>query len=63
MWHKVNKKTLPPVNHTVIGYTNRGRMLFTWVDGGTKVFDDQDISSDDGEKYTHWRRKPLPPKS
>jgi hypothetical protein len=37
------KKGLPEVNEIVIGYTNRGRMLFVWVDAGTLEFDEQDI--------------------
>jgi len=55
------KERLPPINKIVLGVTSRRRQLIVWVDDGTKEFDTQDISTEVGEKFTHWMPLPSPP--
>ncbi len=60
-WVSVDKaKELLKINEKVICYTNKHRTVFSWLDGGTNEFDDNDISED--EFYTHFKPLPSPPK-
>jgi hypothetical protein len=52
---------LPKNKAGVLGLTNTGRILITWIYPDTNVFDDQDIN--ESEHFTHWMplpRKPSP---
>ena len=52
---------LPEVNRPIMIYTSQRRMLFSWVDEGTKQIDDNELN--ESEFVTHWRDKPPPPKN
>jgi hypothetical protein len=54
----ISVKDLPRSSENVLGLTNSGRRVITWVDSGTSNLDTQDINDDD--YFTHWM--PLPPR-